>query len=284
LIFSNFDIINANDLDTILPAILVAKLRGKKVVYDAHEYFSEQEEVVARPRIKWIWKAIEKWSIPSVDAAYTVSDGYANLFFSEYEVPFLVVKNATVLKEFHSPSPSQKYILYQGAVNHGRGLPELIEAMKKVDGMLYICGDGDILEDLKLQVKSQNLEEKVKFWGFIAPEKLTDFTQNASIGLTLFAKGGLSHWYSLANRFFDYMHAGIPQLAMDYPEYSTFNKKHEIAVLINDIHPDTIAEGLRKLLSDDQLYARLSKNALIAREQENWQAQESVLLSVYRTL
>ena len=285
LLFNNYDIINANDLDTVLPAIWAAKIKGSKVVYDAHEYFTEQEEVVNRPQVKKFWKAIEKYSIPKVDAAYTVSKGYANLFKDEYNVDFKIVRNATILR--NSPKDcdqSKPYILYQGAVNYGRGLEELIEAMKTVNCHLYICGDGDILPQLKEQVKTLGLIEKVKFMGFVEPEKLREYTCGATIGLTLFAKAGLSHWHSLANRFFDYMHAGVPQIAMTYPEYIEFNERDEVAVLIKSIEPENISKSLNLLLRDSKLYNRLSKNALKARQYANWQAQENVLIELYQSL
>lgn len=285
LLFNKYDIINANDLDTILPAIWVAKIKGCKVVYDAHEYFTEQEEIVNRPRLKSFWKSIERYTLPKVDAAYTVSKGYATLFQDEYKIRFDVVRNATVLQEpLQNIDRSTPYILYQGAVNYGRGLEQIIQAMKDIDCNLYICGDGDILPELKKMTTDLSLTDKVKFLGFIQPEKLRDFTYGATIGLTLFAKDGLSHWHSLANRFFDYMHAQIPQIAMNYPEYADFNKQHEVAVLINDIKPQNISNAINKLLSDQELYQKLSKNAGVARKTANWQAQEKVLLGVYQNV
>ncbi|MFT6801738.1 MAG: glycosyltransferase involved in cell wall biosynthesis [Salibacteraceae bacterium] len=285
LLFTSYDIINANDLDTILPAIWVAKLKGTKVVYDAHEYFTEQEEIVKRPALKLFWKRIEKYSIPKVDAAITVSQGYADLFLKEYHQKFHIVRNATILA---SPPENciteEDYILYQGAVNYGRGLEELLMAMPNVNSTLYICGDGDVLPTLKQLAKNLGIEEKVKFIGFVEPDKLREYTCGAKIGLTLFAKGGLSHWHSLANRFFDYMHAGVPQIAMTYPEYEAFNKKDEVAVLIENIEPSKISDALNLLLSNTELYQKLSRNARSAREHANWQAQEKVLLEVYSKL
>ena len=285
LLFHKYDIINANDLDTILPAIWIAKIKGSKVVYDAHEYFTEQEEIVNRPILKSFWKRIEKYSVPKTNAAITVSQGYADLFLREYHQKFHIVRNATVLV---SPPENcmhkEDYILYQGAVNYGRGLEELLMAMPAINCKLYICGDGDILPTLKKLAANLNIEDQVNFVGFVEPEKLREYTCGAKIGLTLFAKGGLSHWHSLANRFFDYMHSGVPQVAMKYPEYISFNKKEEVALLIDNIEPSTISIAINKLLSDANLYQRLSKNARSAREHANWQAQEKVLIHVYDNL
>lgn len=285
LLFNSYDIINANDLDTILPAIWVAKLKGTKIVYDAHEYFTEQEEIVNRPALKSFWKRIERYAIPKVNAAFTVSQGYADLFLKEYHIPFHIVRNATILR---SPPENcisnEEYILYQGAVNYGRGLEELLMAMPHVNSKLYICGDGDVLPNLKKIAQNLGIENKVNFVGFVEPEKLREYTCGAKIGLTLFAKGGLSHWHSLANRFFDYMHAGVPQVAMTYPEYKSFNQNDEVAILIDDIDPIKISQALNLLLSDNEIYQRLSKNARLAKKHANWQTQEKVLLDLYNKL
>ncbi len=286
LLRNNYDIINANDLDTILPALWAARLKGAKVVYDAHEYFTEQEEVVNRKFVKKIWKAIERYSVPKTDARYTVSNGYKKLFEDEYGLSFGIVRNVTRLLPPGTPFKSgAPYILYQGAVNHGRALEESILAMKSIAGMkLVICGLGDIYDRLKNMVAGEGLEDVVELKGFVEPDRLRSVTAGASIGLTLFDRQGLSHWYSLANRFFDYMHAGIPQIAMNYPEYRKVNEQFEVAVLIDDIRPETIAEAANRLLSDKALYERLATNAVKAREVYNWQQNEKDLLDVYERL
>lgn len=285
LLFTSYDIINANDLDTILPAVMVGQLKNTPVVYDAHEYFTEQEEVVNRPRIKAVWKWVERFAIPKTANRYTVSQGYADLFSNEYNLNFGIVRNATVLKDYQPVFPKDSpFILYQGAVNYGRGLHIIIEAMKNVSCKLIICGTGDLLEELKNYTAQLNLSHKVEFTGFVEPAKLIGYTRGATIGLTVFEKEGLSHWHSLANRFFDYMHAGVPQLAMNYPEYKKFNSEFEIAVLLNSLTAEEVSEKINLLLTNTDLFEKLSNNALEARKIANWQTQESVLIQAYQGL
>jgi len=132
--------------------------------------------------------------------------------------------------------------------------------------------------------RSMNLEHKVKFMGYVQPEKLREYTLRATIGLTLFANKGLSNKYSLANRFFDYMHAGVPQVAMHYPEYESFNNEYEVAILIDRLDEDHIARAIKRLLKDRALYNKLKANSLRAREVYNWQNEEKKLISVYENL
>lgn len=67
LLFQSFDVVNATDLDTILPCLYASKLKRKARVYDAHELFCEMEEIISRPSIYAIWKAIEKKLYPNLN-------------------------------------------------------------------------------------------------------------------------------------------------------------------------------------------------------------------------
>ncbi|MBD79580.1 MAG: group 1 glycosyl transferase [Crocinitomicaceae bacterium] len=281
LLFKRADIYCGIDLDAVLPPLWKSKLFGKPFVFDAHEYFTGMEEIVDRPQIQRIWKWIERRVFSKLKYGYTVSEGYVDLFKSEYNVELKVVRNATVLKDLLRSETRKTTILYQGAVNVGRGLESLIMAMHKIEAELIICGKGDVYEDLISLADKENLGHKVKFMGFVEPERLVQFTQNAGIGITLFDAKGRSNKYSMANRFFDYMHAGVPQLAMNYPEYKNFNARFEVAKLIDDLEPFTITSSINHLLKDDNYYSRLKENALKAREVFNWQNEAKTLLSVY---
>lgn len=281
LLFHKADIFCGIDLDAVLPPFYASKIKGKPFVHDAHEYFTEMEELVDRPRVQKIWKRIEKLILPHVKYGYTVSEGYANLFNKNYGINLQLVRNVAVLKELPKEKTKQKIILYQGAVNVGRGLESLVEAMHKIDAQLVICGMGDIYKDLNEKVVEEGLSEKVSFMGYVEPDRLIEFTRNAYIGITLFQANGLSNKYSLANRFFDYLHSGVPQLAMNYPEYKNFNTKFEVATLLDDLEPFSIASGINHLLKDELYYNRLRDNALLAREEINWQKESETLLGVY---
>lgn len=287
LLTHRFNYYNACDLDTIMPCTIMSLFTRKPLVYDAHEYFTEQEEIVSRPRIKRIWKAIEQFSVPKAAGAYTVSKGYAKLFEEEYPTSFKIVRNATRLASPISTCQAKResYILYQGAVNHGRGLEVLVQSMKFLPHRkLVICGLGDIYQDLIELSKSLKLTDRIEFKGYVEPNDLKLVTQKAALGITFFGDGGLSHRFSLANRFFDYMHAGVPQLAMHYPEYELFNKEFEIAHLLKELTPEASAKAIETVINNEAYYNRLQKNALKARELHNFQEDEKVLLSVYNDL
>lgn len=284
LLTQKADAICAIDLDTILPVYLASVLKRTKRVYDAHELFTELQEVVTRPREKKIWDRIEKFAVPRFPVGYTIGASYAGVFKDRYGVDYAIVRNATILRPLSIPEKKEKYILYQGAVNVGRCFEFLIPAMQYVDAPLIICGAGNFYEQAVALSRQYGLEHKITFHGYIPPEQLREYTLKAWAGITLFEAVGPSNRLSMANRFFDYMHSGVPQLCMAYPEYEKVNAEFEIAALIDQPSPETIAAALNRLLQDESYHHRLEQNALKAREKYCWQEEEKTLLGVYRKL
>ena len=284
LLRSKADAICAIDLDTILPVYYASKFSGKKRLYDAHEIFTDLKEVISRPAVHKMWTWIGKHTVPRFPTGYTIGDCYAEELNKRYGVHYGVVRNATVLKTLTIPQKKQRYILYQGWVNVGRCFEQLIPAMQQVDATLIICGEGNFYEQATALVKELHLEEKVIFKGYIPPAQLTAYTIQATIGITLFEDTSLSNRLSLANRFFDYMHNGVPQLCNRFAEYERVNAEYEIATLISELTVDEIAKALNKLLTDTVYYQRLQNNCVAAREKYCWQEEEKKLLAIYNKL
>jgi glycosyltransferase involved in cell wall biosynthesis len=284
LAFSQFEAACAIDLDTILPFYFISALKGIPRVYDAHELFCEMKEVVTRPAIYRAWKLLERFTVPKFKYGYTVNEAIAEEFYRMYQVRYEVIRNVPVLQAISIPEKPEKYILYQGAVNEGRSFETLIPAMKLVNARLVICGDGNFMEAARQLVQEHGLADKVIFKGRILPAELRQYTLQAWAGVTLFENKGLNNYHSLGNRFFDYLHAGLPQVCVNYPAYSAINNQYVIAVLINDLSPETIAAGLNELLNNKTLYNQLQQNCLQAREAINWQREEKKLLEFYKNI
>jgi Glycosyltransferase len=284
LLFTKMDLICAIDLDTILPCYWVSGIRSKKRVYDAHELFCEMKEIVSRPAIHKIWKWIERKTVPKFKYGYTVNEPIAAEFRKMYGSNYQVIRNMPVLKPVEIPQRTERYIYYQGAVNEGRSFETLIPAMKEVKARLLIAGDGNFLSQARQLVKEHGLENKIIFLGKIPPDQLSEYSLKAWAGITLFENKGLSNYYSLANRFFDYIHAAVPQLGVAYPVYEELNKTHPVAVLIDDLSSANIAKHLNQLLQNDVLYQTLMNNCLIQRERLNWQEEEKKLLEFYQSI
>ncbi|MBK0403939.1 glycosyltransferase [Adhaeribacter sp. BT258] len=283
LLFKNADAFGAADLDAALPVCFKARMSGKPFIFDAHEYFPEVPEVISRPAIQKMWRAVEKFIVPRSALRYTVTSSLAGIFTRNYRVPFSVIRNISVLKPFVKTEKEQRYILYQGAVNEGRGLEMLLEVMPEINADLWICGKGEMLETLQRRARELKLENKVKFLGYVLPADLEKITRRAYLGFNLLENLGLSYYYSLSNKFFDYLHAGIPQVVIDFPEYETLLQEFEVGVAI-PLEKAALKTALQELLTDEKRYDFLVKNCLLARETWNWQQEEKKLLALYETL
>jgi len=283
LLVSKVDIIHAVDLDTLPACFTVSRLRKKKLVYDSHEYFTEVPELVSRPRKRALWLKIEKAILPHLKQGITVGQRIAKEYEAKYNVPFAVVKNSPVLKELVEASAEKKYLLYQGALNKGRGLEALIGAMPLVDIELKIAGSGDLDDDLRKRVKELNLEDKVTFLGMLKPSELPPLTAAAFAGVNVSENLGLSYYYSLNNKYFDYIHAGLPAITNPFPEYKALDEKYNCSVFATAESQD-IAKAVNLLLGDENLYGILKKNCLLARKELNWSNEEKKLKEIYANI
>jgi len=283
LLFQKTDIFCCIDLDTMLPVYFVSFFKRKIKVYDAHEYFSQQKEIITRPKIYRVWHFIERTFVPKFLNGYTVSNGIKEEFLKYYHVKYEVIKNVPVLK-FRKNIIKEKIIIYQGSVNEGRGFEYLIPAMQNVNALLFIYGDGNFLEKAKNIVGKNKLENKIIFKGKFLPDDLKKITSQAYIGINLVEPIGKNQYLSLANKFFDYIHNAVPQLTMNFPEYKKINDEFEVAVLINDLSSSSISKSLNFLLDNKEVYLRLQENCIAARNVFNWQNEEKKLIRFYEEL
>lgn len=287
LIGRKFSCLSCVDLDTLITGRFLKYFKNFELVYDAHEYYTESPEIVDRPRVKAFWEKIADTCIPKVNHAYTVSQSIADEMTERYHVDFQLVRNLPY--KSHEPEHDihkvEAYILYQGALNLGRGLEQLIISMINVDGKkLYLAGEGDLKQHLTDLTESHGLEDKVIFLGNIPPQRLKEITLKAWLGVNLLENRGKSYYYSLANKFFDYIQCGIPQLCIDFPEYNTLNKQYDVALLLSDIHPDNISRAINQLSDDQILYKTLALNTIKASQDLNWENESIALIEIYRNI
>jgi len=285
LLFKKTDLFCAIDLDTIMPVYFAGKLKSKQLVYDAHEYFSQQKEIITRPMVYKVWRCIENLFIPKFKNGYTVSYSISKAFNDLFKIKYEVIANATSINTSNkSLSKKNKIIVYQGAVNEARGLEFLIPAMKNVDGTLHIYGDGNFMAQLKTIINNHCLNERAIIKGKVSPNELNRITSEYYIGLNLVENIGLNQYYSLANKFFDYMHSGIPQVTMNFPEYKRINDQFEVAILIDDLKPDSISKAINELLMNDDKYAKLVQHCLEAKKVHNWENESKKLVQFYKNI
>ncbi len=291
LLLRKADILLSNDLDTLPANYLASIIKRKPLVFDSHEYFTEVPELIGRPRVQKAWKWIEKKIVPKLKYAYTVCESIANLFEQEYQTRFEVVRNIPIAKE-PIPVPKEKriaddkkIILYQGALNIGRGLPEVIRSMQYVDNsLLLLAGDGDITSQLKELVNTLNLQQKVRFLGRLPLEELSYITQQAHLGLSIEKDMGLNYRFALPNKLFDYIHAHVPVMVTNLPEMVKIVKGHNIGIVIDSHDPEAIAKAITHAVSDEKERKTWIVNLKKASKEFTWENEEKVLEKLFNKI
>jgi glycosyltransferase involved in cell wall biosynthesis len=285
LLFHKQSVLFANDLDTLLPNYICAVLKNKPLIYDTHELFCEVPELQGRPFKRKIWQSIEAYIFPKLKCVFTVNDSIASIYTKKYGVKVYPVRNVPVSysnilshvsKKNLGIAPNKKIILLQGAgINKQRGAEELVEAMVQINNtILLIIGGGDVLQDLKEKVNQLKLFDKVMFIPTLPLEKLQNYTSVADLGVTLDKDSNLNYKYSLPNKLFDYIHAGVPVLASDLPEVKKIINRFQVGIMIKSHNPLHIAHVINNVLADENKLLQWKANTIKAKQELNWENEE----------
>ena len=306
LLFSRFDILVANDLDTLLPAHLASRIRNKPLVYDTHEYFTGTPEVFTRKKVYRVWKWLEDQLFPRQKTIITVNKSIADLYQSEYGKAIHVVRNvppyrepvprkrleelaipglAESLKE-KDPAQMKKIIILQGTgINVDRGAEELVEAMLPEYGIdnavLLIIGGGNAIDLIRKKAIDLDLSDRVIFLPRMAYHDLFDYTYYASIGVSIDKDHGLNYRFSLPNKLFDYIMAATPVLVSDLPEVAKVVDRYRVGKKISSHEPAHIAQCIIDMLSDEQQMQTWRQNCREAAKELCWENETETIREIY---
>jgi glycosyltransferase involved in cell wall biosynthesis len=289
LFFRKAAMLVSNDLDTLPGVFLAAWIKRIPLVFDSHEYLTELPELVNRPTVRRVWGWLEKQLLPRIRHGYTVCQSIADAYQAKYGVRMAVVRNLPMavarpegtIKPEADNSPG--VIIYQGAVNMGRGLESMIRAMVYLeDCRLQIFGDGTITDDLVRLRDALSLGERVSFMGRLPFQKLGPFTRQAALGISLEENLGLNYYYALPNKLFDYIQARIPVLVSDLPEMRRIVMDYGVGQVLRDREPEGLARQVNEMMSSAEQREKWQKNLELAARQLNWENEVEKLREVYR--
>lgn len=290
LLFNKADVLWANDLDTLWPNYIVSKLKDCKLIYDSHEIFCEVPELQANPTKKRIWEKLESSIVPKLKYCITVNKSIADYFTNKYKVPFEFVRNIPSYTKLDSVKSrtrlhlplDKKIIILQGAgINVHRGAEELVEAFQYLTNefLLLIIGSGDVIGQLKTNAKKMKLGNKILFVDKMPASELRHYTINADLGVTIDKDNNLNYHFSLPNKVFDYLHAGIPVLATRLPEIEQIISTYNVGAFIESHDPKHIAECIETFLHSNQ-YAAYKFNTTKAAAENNWETEKQKLINL----
>ncbi len=291
LLFQKAHILWANDLDTLLPNYWISRLKNTKLIYDSHEYFTES---VYKKSSKKIWQKLENYLFPKMKNVITVNDSIKNVYQEKFRVPITVIRNVPyqfVKKETRLNvvlPENKKMLIIQGmGLNENRGMEEAVEMMQFLpeEFMLFFIGSGTVLGKLKQLVSGLKLESKVIFIDALPYQQMMEYTSHAFLGL-IFEKIEVSdeHRFSLPNKFFDYLHAGIPVLSSKAPEIKRIIQTYHVGDFIQSFDPKEIAEKIILISKDVNSYESWKRNTAKASTDLNWEKEENLLINFMKHL
>ncbi|HMQ07720.1 MAG TPA: hypothetical protein PKC30_10505 [Saprospiraceae bacterium] len=288
LLFTPFDAACAVDTDTLLAVRVATWMKRKKMIFDAHESFIETPELYKRHWVKSIWKVIDFLFARRLSATYTINEMMADRLSKYYGIPFEVILNVPELddkpKLETTPSKSiDPYILlYQGVINQGRWVEEYIRALAYLPFChLWLVGVGDLFDSLKKYSEQQPYASRIHWFGRVEPPQLKDITSKAFIGLNVLSENSQSYHYSLANKFFDYMHSGIPSVNSPFPNYRRIIETYQCAVYLDVITIPCFVDCIQRMIDSPEIYTGLKMHTIQASRDFSWQHEESKLINLY---
>jgi len=271
------------DLDTALPVRVASWIKRCKSIHDAHELFTDVPELMKSPIKRWLWTRVGKMTMKGFDHRFTVNKSLSRILEKKYNCEFTVLRNLPILKEKSTAKLQfdRPYIWYQGVLNEGRGLEQMIAAMKDLPSFdLRIAGEGDRSLTLRLQAEKSSASDRIIFHGWMNAKEMHDWASNAWLGINLLDENSGNYYHSLANRTFDFIQAGLPALHMDFPEYREVVSEFRVGILIDKLNSEKIAELIMELRKDSDQYNLFRIACEAAKSKLNWENEKANFLDI----
>lgn len=292
------DVIHANDADTLAAGLAAARGAGCRLVYDAHELYSDmisEHGLGGSWPVQAYWKRLESDLVPRADAVVTVSDGLAGVLHERHGVEPVVVRNVPPAEPLGDKGRLRREIglalnvsivLYQGVLIAGRGLTNLVRAMAALpQAVLVVQGFGPEEQAMREVAAQLELGDRVRFMCRVAPGELHAYACGADIGVVIYAATTLNNRMAAPNKLWSYRMAGLPVVASDFPGLRQTVMGDGTGALFDPADPASIANAIAELLVDPKRRAEISVSSRrLAETRDNWDEEKRKLLDVYDTL
>lgn len=276
----------------LIPLGLALKLKGKKVIYDAHE--DVPRDILSkdwipknwRKLISYIFERIENVVSQKFDAVVAATPFICDRFL-EIGCNAVTVNNFPILTELHIPTTSwqgkEQVVCYIGGIWDQRGLFEMIEAIGKTNAQLLLGGTF-AEEEQRSQAIAMTGWSSVEELGQINRGVVAQTLAKSIAGLVLFYPES-NHINSQPNKMFEYMSASIPIIASDFPLWKEVIEGNQCGICVNPYDTDAIAEAIQWLIDHPYEAELMGENGRKAVEEKyNWEQESKTLLKLYQAL
>lgn len=291
------DVIHAHDLQTLPAAAKLATRLGATLVYDSHELATHVSTRPPLPMRLWMkWK--ERRSIPHAARVITVSSGIAEHLERRYGLasPVATIFNSppTITGRSTSSdvradlglSESVPLALYVGALTANRGLEQTVDALGLLPEFHLACVGprrADWEMDMHARAKAGGFDHRIHFMDPVPIEELTGYLSTADVGVIAIQNISLSYWFTMPNKLFETVLAGVPVVVADLPHLRDFAREHAVGVVADEKDPASLAKAIREVMSRPELRPTGERLERL-REEFGWEAQARRLVALYDEL
>lgn len=279
----------AADVYTLPVLAVFARLRKIPLYYDSREIYTQIAALSKKSHIQKVISWIEKTFIYSAKGVIVTGTMDGELLKKLYSIPkYILLRNLPLkqeiktrinLRERFRISSEVLLMIYQGVVLHGRGLQLLYEAMLRVPNTaLVVIGDGEQRVYYQELASEFGLENRVFFTGMISQEELLSHTSGGDIGTALIENVSLSYYYALPNKLFEYIMAGIPVLASNFPQMGEVVQSYRVGFTVDPENQEELIQILKKLVDERESLASFTPHLKKASEDLHWESDCSKFL------
>ncbi len=277
----------AADLYSLPLAWLISIIRHVPIVYDSRELYRSIAALHRRKFMQSFWSMVEWLFMHKVALVITVNNSLAEILRKTYPSKnVVVVRNipnkqsvtrSNKLRELLGIPSSMKIILYQGGLQAGRGIPILLSLAEKIENIAFVfIGNGPMISTIeKSAVGKSNIFQIAS----VPSTELLHYTVSADIGATLIENYGTSYYFSLPNKLFEYIHAGIPVLGSNFPEITSIINEYRVGLTADPENSEEVCTALRSLLFDETKIQEYRTNCIKASTVLSWNREFQKLYS-----
>jgi glycosyltransferase involved in cell wall biosynthesis len=276
----------------LIPVGLKLKKLGKKVIFDSHEDYPKEiidREYLNKYLLKIISKSLlfyEKYTCEKFDAIITATPSIRDKF-SKINKNSIDINNYSISEELSSDikwSEKENKIIYVGGITKIRSIKEIVKSLKYLNDVQLILGGKFIEKDTEKEVRNYEEWKKVIYKGFVSREDYNNLLSISKVGLVLFHPYP-NHVEAQPNKMFEYMSAGIPVIASDFPLWKDIIEKNNCGLCVNPLNPQEIANAVKYLIDNPLDAQKMGKNGKKAvMEKYNWNNEEKKLIELYKGL
>jgi glycosyltransferase involved in cell wall biosynthesis len=281
-----FDVVHANDFDTLPAAALLARRSGARLVYDAHELYTTQEPDPPRAHRR-VSAVLEGSLARRADVVSTVSRPIADELRRRLrleETPRVVLNCPPLVDGSVEPpaAGTALAVVYQGAMGPGRPLEDFLVAAEHAPGARFTLRIASADPALLRQEVGRRGLANVEVVDPVAPDRLVEALVGFEVGLVINRPVTQNDELVLPNKLFEYLMAGLAVAAPRLPGLAPIVDGEGAGVTFDPGRPDLLGIALQELSEDAGRVLALRRSARrLAVERYNAEAQANALASLW---